>query len=199
MKYDISLKKIEDENSKLKAVATLTIGDAFTVKGIKLYEGDKGLFVSMPNYKRNKPDAHGDEYKDICYPITAEFRKELEKKITDKYNGINEYEPEITDCRVGKVEKDSLVGLASVTIDEQFVISNIKIVNGSEGLFVSMPNYKKDDGYKDICYPTTASFRDKLNKAVLEKYNEIVEDKQQEKDQERKTDSPTERPKHKSR
>lgn len=52
MKYDISVKKIEDENSKIKAIATLTLGDAFTIKGIKLYEGEKGLFVSMPNYKK---------------------------------------------------------------------------------------------------------------------------------------------------
>ena len=51
MKYDITLKKIEDENSKLKAIATINIGDAFTVKGVKVYEGKDGLFVSMPNYR----------------------------------------------------------------------------------------------------------------------------------------------------
>lgn len=74
MKFDVSLKKIEDENSKLKAVATVNFGDAFTVKNIRVYEGDNGLFVAMPNYKRNEPDSHGNEYKDICYPITADNR-----------------------------------------------------------------------------------------------------------------------------
>ena len=74
MKYDINVKKIDDENSKLKAVATLNFGDAFTIKGIKLYEGKDGLFVNMPNYKRNEPDANGNLYKDICYPVTKEFR-----------------------------------------------------------------------------------------------------------------------------
>lgn len=196
MKYDITLKKIEDENSKLKAIATINIGDAFTVKGVKVYEGKDGLFVSMPNYKRNEPDSHGNEYKDICYPITADFRKELEQKIVDKYNGINEYEPEITDCRIGKIEKDSLVGLASITLDNQFVIGNIKIVNGKDGLFVSMPNYNKDGEYKDICYPTTASFREKLNNAILDKYNEIEKNKDQEKTQ---NEPDNNRKKHKSR
>lgn len=194
MKYDIRLKKIDDENSKLKAVATVTFGDALTVRGIKLYEGDKGLFVSMPNYKRNEPDPQGNEYKDICYPVTAEFRKELEEKITEKYKGINEYEPEITDCRVSVVDKDSLAGLASVTLDNQFVVGNIKIMNGKEGFFVSMPNYKKDDEYKDICYPTTASFRDKLNTVVLDKMH-VAYEKYQSKD----ADTMNDRPKRKSR
>lgn len=196
MKYDISVKKIEDENSKIKAIATLTLGDAFTIKGIKLYEGEKGLFVSMPNYKRNEPDSHGNEYKDICYPITADFRKEIESTIIDKYNGINKNEPEITDCRVGTFEKDSLVGLASVTLDDQFVIGNIKIVNGENGLFVSMPNYSKDGEYKDICYSTTASFRNKISNAVIEKYQEVSKNKEQNRSQ---NEPENDRPRHKSR
>lgn len=197
MKYDIALKKIEEEDSKLKAVATLTLGDAFTIKGLKLYEGEKGLFVSMPNYKKSAPDSHGNEFQDICYPISADFRKELEAAIVDKYNGINKDEPEITDCRVSIFEKDSLVGLASVTIDNQFVIGNIKIVNGSDGLFISMPNYKKDDEYKDICYPTTASFREKLSNAVLEKYRQLDKENQKEKNANEETID--NKPKHKSR
>lgn len=196
MRYDISVKKIEDENSKLKAVATLTLGDAFIIKGIKLYESDKGLFMTMPNYKRNEPDSRGNEYKDICYPITSDFRKELEGKIIDKYNGINEYEPKITDCRVGVFEKDSLAGLASVTLDDQFVIGNIKIVNGENGLFVSMPNYNKDGEFKDICYPTTASFREKINATVMEKYEEVVKNKEQDRDQ---SQPENDRPKHRGR
>lgn len=183
MKYDINVKKIDDENSKLKAVATLNIGDAFTIKGIKLYEGKDGLFVNMPNYKRNEPDANGNLYKDICYPVTKEFREEITHKIIDKYNGINKDEPTITDCRVSAFEKDSLVGLASVTLDNQFTVGNIKIVNGDNGLFVSMPNYSKDGEFKDICYPTTASFREKLSNVIIEKYKEVVKEKEQNKTQ----------------
>lgn len=82
MKYDITLKKIEDENSKLKAIATINIGDAFTVKGVKVYEGKDGLFVSMPNYNKD------GEYKDICYPTTASFREKLNNVILDKYKEI---------------------------------------------------------------------------------------------------------------
>lgn len=200
MKYEIGMKKIENENSKLKAAVTVTFGDAFVVKGIKLYEGEKGLFVSMPNYKRNEPDAQGNEYKDICYPITTDFRKELEEKIIEKYHEKEmEQELKITDCRISVLEKDSLVGLASVTLDNLFVVGNIKIVNGENGLFVSMPNYKVDEEYKDICFPTTASFYNKLNEVVLGKYNEIVQDRQQDKNQSKESDSINARPKTKSR
>jgi DNA-binding cell septation regulator SpoVG len=200
MNYEIQMKKIEDENSKLKAAVTVTFGNAFVVKGIKLYEGEKGLFVSMPNYKRNEPDAQGNEYKDICYPITADFRKELEEKIVEKYHEKEmEQELKITDCRISILEKDSLIGLASVTLDNLFVVGNIKIVNGEKGLFVSMPNYKVDEEYKDICFPTTASFREKLNTVVLEKYQEIVQDRQQDKNQSQDAESINNRPKKKSR
>lgn len=83
MKYDISVKKIEDENSKIKAIATLTLGDAFTIKGIKLYEGEKGLFVSMPNYSKD------GEYKDICYPTTASFRNKISNAVIEKYQEVS--------------------------------------------------------------------------------------------------------------
>ena len=173
MKYDVSVKRNEDENSSLKAIVTLTLGEAFTIKGIKLIEGSKGLFVSMPNYK-----SKDDEYKDICYPMTSDFRKELEAAIIDKYNGINKVEPEITNCRVTKLDKESLVGLATVTLDDQFVIGNIKIYDGGNGLFISMPSYKNKDGeYKDIYYPSTVSFKEKLTNEVLTCYENLEKEK----------------------
>lgn len=82
MNYEIQMKKNEDENSKLKAAVTVTFGNAFVVKGIKLYEGEKGLFVSMPNYKVD------EEYKDICFPTTASFREKLNTVVLEKYQEI---------------------------------------------------------------------------------------------------------------
>ena len=76
------------------------------------------------------------------------------------------------------------------------VIGNIKIVNGENGLFVSMPNYSKDGEYKDICYPTTASFRNKISNAVIEKYQEVSKNKEQNRSQ---NEPENDRPRHKSR
>ena len=70
---------VEHESAKTRAFASVTIGDAFAVHGIKIVEGEKGLFVSMPQRKE------GDEYRDVFHPITAEAREELNKKILDAY------------------------------------------------------------------------------------------------------------------
>lgn len=74
------VKKIADKG-KLKGYATVTIGGFFVVKGIKIVDGGKGMFISMPNAK-NKNGI----YKDICYPITAELRENMTQIILKEYN-----------------------------------------------------------------------------------------------------------------
>lgn len=67
----------------------------------------------------------------------------------------------------------SIKGVAKVTLNDCFVISNIKAVESAKGMFVQMPNYKNSKGeYVDIALPVTADFREQLNKAVLEKLNQ---------------------------
>ena len=70
---------VDYEGSKTKAFASVNIGDAFAIHGIKIIEGEKGLFVSMPQRK------DGEDYKDLFHPITAEAREELNKQIMDAY------------------------------------------------------------------------------------------------------------------
>ena len=70
---------VDYEGSKTKAFASVNIGDAFAIHGIKIIEGEKGLFVSMPQRK------DGEDYKDVFHPITAEAREELNKQIMDAY------------------------------------------------------------------------------------------------------------------
>lgn len=65
----------------------------------------------MPNYKRNEPDSHGNEYKDICYPITADFRKEIESTIIDKYNGINKMNRRLQIAGLALLKKIRLLDL----------------------------------------------------------------------------------------
>lgn len=64
---------------------------------------------------------------------------------------------------------------ASATIDGCFAVRGIKIVEGGrDGLFVSMPSRKTVDGYKEICFPVTAEFRDQLHKAVMDAYQQVI-------------------------
>ena len=70
---------VDYEGSKTKAFASVNIGNAFAIHGIKIIEGEKGLFVSMPQRK------DGEDYKDVFHPITAEAREELNKQIMDAY------------------------------------------------------------------------------------------------------------------
>jgi stage V sporulation protein G len=82
----------------------------------------------------------------------------------------------ITDIRVRKVDRDGkLKGVASVTLDDEFVVHDLKIIEGQSGLFVAMPSRKAPDGeYRDIAHPINTATRDMFQEAILEKYNEVL-------------------------
>jgi len=71
-----SLKPLET----VKAVASININGAFAVKGVKVIEGNNGLFVAMPSAKV------GNEYRDICFPVTAECREQLHQAVLKAYD-----------------------------------------------------------------------------------------------------------------
>ena len=80
-----------------------------------------------------------------------------------------------TDVRIRKVEKEDnkLRAIASVTIEECFVIHDIKVIEGNEGLFIAMPSRKTKEGeYKDIAHPINSDTRKELSVAVLKAYDE---------------------------
>ena len=79
----------------------------------------------------------------------------------------------ISDVRVRLVKKDDskLKAVASITIDDCFVIHDIKIIDGSDGYFVAMPSRKTSDGeYKDIAHPINSETRQTVIDAVLEAF-----------------------------
>lgn len=80
---------------------------------------------------------------------------------------------QITDVRVRKVTADGkLKGVASVTFDDEFVVHDIKIIEGTSALFIAMPSRKTPDGeYKDIAHPIKTEMRELLSKIILEKFN----------------------------
>ncbi len=81
----------------------------------------------------------------------------------------------ITDVRVRLVSKEDakLKAVASITIDDCLVVHDIKVINGREGMFISMPSRKTPDGeYKDIVHPINTETREELKKAVLDAYEQ---------------------------
>ncbi len=76
----VTVRKIERENSRMKGIASVTLDDCFVVRGIRIIEGDKGLFIAMPNRKT----ATG-EPKDTAYPINKETRAMFEEEIFAAY------------------------------------------------------------------------------------------------------------------
>lgn len=77
----------------------------------------------------------------------------------------------ITDVRVRLVSDEKLKAVASITIDECFVVHDIKVINGRDGLFIQMPNRKTPEGtYKDIAHPIKTELREELKKTVIDAY-----------------------------
>lgn len=83
---------------------------------------------------------------------------------------------QITDVRIRKVEKEGkMKAVVSITIDEEFVVHDIKIIEGEKGLFIAMPSRKAADGeYRDIAHPINSNTRDRIQKLILEKYQETM-------------------------
>jgi stage V sporulation protein G len=78
----------------------------------------------------------------------------------------------ITKIQVTKGDWGTTKAMVSITFDDCFVVSGLKVIEGQKGAFVAMPNRKLQDGtYKDTCFPITAEFRTKLRDAVLAEYN----------------------------
>lgn len=102
MNLDVRVKTIESGGS-IKAVASVNFNDCFAVTNIKVVEGGRGLFVSMPSYKA----ANGD-YKDICFPITKEFRQQLQSAVLETYQQVMEQGQEQQSQPASPKQEDAL-------------------------------------------------------------------------------------------
>ena len=86
----------------------------------------------------------------------------------------------ITDIRM-RLSKDSsknVMATASITIDDEFVVHDIKVISGSKGLFIGMPSRRggKDNEYKDIAHPIKLETREHIQKLILDKYDEMLKE-----------------------
>ena len=90
------------------------------------------------------------------------------------------YHMEITDVRIRKIDVEGkMKAVASVTFDNEFVVHDIKIIESMNGLFIAMPSRKTPDGdFKDIAHPINADARERLQRAIIEKYEGMASEQQ---------------------
>lgn len=83
---------------------------------------------------------------------------------------------QITDVRVRKITKEGKMrAIVSITIDEEFVIHDIKVIEGDKGLFIAMPSKKATDGeYRDIAHPINSSTRERIQAIILDRYQKAL-------------------------
>lgn len=195
MKYSIKVNEVRNGSENVRGIASVTLGDSFKLNNITIVNDPRTpgkVFVSMPSFK----DGQG-EFKDVFNPTTKEFHDELYGNILDAFQELTEnqaknsytveYDKKDTampdfSVRVTPYTKDgsTIRGMASINFNG-LAVHNVTIHQGKENLFVSMPSYKTNQMennkpvYKDFCHPITAKFRDKLNGAILQAYDQALE------------------------
>ena len=87
----------------------------------------------------------------------------------------------ITDVRVRKISKEGkMKAVVSVTIDDEFVVHDIKVIEGDKGLFIAMPSRRSSDGEsRDVAHPINTSTRERLQAVILEAYEKAEESAEQ--------------------
>ncbi len=84
---------------------------------------------------------------------------------------------QITDVRIRKIDKEGkMKAVVSITLDDEFVVHDIKVIEGEKGLFIAMPSRKASDGeYRDIAHPINSGTRETIQTLILNKYKEEFE------------------------
>lgn len=87
---------------------------------------------------------------------------------------------QITDVRIRKITSEGkMKAIVSVTLDNEFVVHDIKIIDGQNGLFIAMPSRKTPDGeFKDIAHPINTSTREKIQNAILSEYEKVISEEE---------------------
>ena len=80
----------------------------------------------------------------------------------------------ITDVRIRRIEKEGkMKAIVSITIDDEFVVHDIKVIEGEKNLFIAMPSRMSSDGeYRDIAHPINSATRERIQKIILDRFAE---------------------------
>lgn len=180
--YKVTGMSLFDNHDKLKAFANVTMNDCVLIKGVKVVQGEKGLYVSMPAYA----DKKSGKYFDQVFPVTQEDRNALNKSVLEAYNEQKVHVKTNADkasditARVflnTREDISNVLGTASVTVGNGLAINGIRIMKNSETqkAFLSYPSFKDKDGnYQEVCNPVTKAMHDKIEGVVLDEYQKTL-------------------------
>lgn len=92
---------------------------------------------------------------------------------------------QVTDVRIRKFTKEGkMKAIVSITLDGEFVIHDIKIIEGEKGLFIAMPSRRAGDGeYRDIAHPINSETREKVQNIILDKYHAVLNEEMHDTDE----------------
>ena len=189
-KLAVRVYPLDEPQGSTKAFASVALDDLVAIRGIRVIEGEKGLFVSMPQSQ----DKNTGVYRDIAFPIDGDIRKELNKAVKDEYKRVEKLAPDergydkpeagagnginIEGLKLEiqvypvKEPQGSTKAFAEINVDDLAAIRGVRVVEGEKGLFVTMPQSqdKKTNEYHDIAFPLSGDLRKEISRAVLEKY-----------------------------
>jgi len=85
---------------------------------------------------------------------------------------------QVTDIRIRRIAKEGkMKAIVSITLDDAFVVHDIKVIEGEKGMFIAMPSRRAADGeYRDIAHPINSETRDSIQTLILNKYKESLEE-----------------------
>ena len=188
LEYTVRINSLKN-SATTKGIASVNLNGQFAVRNVSIVEGKNGLFVSLPSIKQQD-----GWYSDVCFPCTTEAKAAFDKAVLDAYktvvaNGLATQTKEPAaqlpisyDVRIQSQSfgDGALRGKASVSINNQFAIRKVSIMESSNGLFVSLPGFKANNGeYRDHCFPCTKESRTEFDKAVLDAYQQAITQNQE--------------------
>jgi stage V sporulation protein G len=116
----------------------------------------------------------------ILFIKNFQKKKEMKKDMWNKINQVLYREKvvnimEVTDVRLRRVNTEGrMKAIASITLDNEFVVHDIRVIDGNNGLFVAMPSKRTPDGeFRDIAHPINSATRGKIQEAILAEYHRL--------------------------
>jgi stage V sporulation protein G len=194
-KLDVRVYPIDEPKGNTKAFASIAVDDLIAIRGIRVIEGEKGLFVSMPQSFNTKTET----YSDTAFPLTAELRTEISDAVLDEYGVVLQLDPEHRgyeksdmaatgeinvadlklDVRVTPLDdpKGNTKAFASVSVEDKIAIRSIRVVEDEYSTSVVMPQSKDGNKSRDVACPINGDLRKEIKRLILDDYKEQVAEK----------------------
>jgi len=189
-KIDVRVYPIDEPKGNTLAFANISMDGLVAIRNLRVVTGENGDFVSMPQSKDKD-----DNFHDIAFPLTKELRDEITAVVLDEYQyqeslsrderGYDDTEKgEISSKKIEDIKlsiqvypleqsKSNTKAFASVSVDDMVAIRGVRVVEGSNGLFVSMPQSKVGDGdFRDVAFPLIPDLRKAITKEILKEYKQ---------------------------